>query len=1096
MRHKQDDPLIGETMGQCQIVEKLGEGSMGAVYKARHLSLDRFSALKVLPEELARNTPEAAERFLREARAAAALSHPNIVAIHNVGLADGRRFIEMEYVEGTDLQERLEGGHQLRVKDATEYIRDTAKALRAAHAKNLVHRDIKPANIMVTDEGEVKVMDFGLAKDVRSAEGQLTMDGAIVRTPYYMSPEQCEGEPLDGRADIYSLAATYYFLLTGREPFPGGSVMAILLKHKTQPPPDPRERRPDLPDEAWHIVRRGMAKAPDERYQTCDEMLADLDNVLAATAQAAGMQTLITSRMGTTATGTASQFPAERATSPNNLPIQTTSFVGRPKELAEAKRLLEGTRLLTVTGVGGVGKTRLALQVGADLRNRFHDGVWLVELAALSDPGLVPQALATALDIREQAGRPLLDTLVDRLRARRLLLLLDNCEHLMEASAELADALLKGCPDVQLLVTSREALGLGGEVTWRIPSLPAPDPQHLEAAAGGLTTALTQYEAVQLLIDRAVAAKPGFAVTDENVRAVSRICWRLDGIPLAIELAAARMKVLTAAQIAERLDDRFRLLTGGSRTALPRQRTLRATIDWSHNLLSEKDRVLLRRLSVFAGGWTLEAAEAACAGPGGTQADSDDSLIAESEVLDLLSELVEKSLATAEEQRGEMRYRLLETVRQYATERLTESGEGAALRDRHRDFYLALAEHKWADRGTDFEPLDTEHDNLRAALAWSKSTANGGEMALRLAAALSWFWRERGSLSEGRAHLAEILARADAASRTEARARALSAAGSLALRQGDYPAARRQYEESRAICRELGDKGGVATSLDGLAMLAARQADYPAARVLREEVLAIRRELGQKASVISCLVGLGHVACDQGDYSAARAFHEEALAIGRELQHQSRITAALHALGLVALRQGNYSEARSHYEEALAVERELGSKYGIAASLDVLGMAASAEGDYSAARALHEESLAIRRESGEKSGVAHCLAHLGRLASNEGDHSAARALHEEALAIWRELGERRSIAESLEAFAPVFMAEGQSELAARLLGAADALREATRAPLPPFQRDQYDREVAAVRAALGEETFAAAWAEGRTMATEDAVAWALRERDP
>ncbi len=825
---------------------------------------------------------------------------------------------------------------------------------------------------------------------------------------------------------------------------------------------------------------------------------------------------------------------------PTNLPLQATSFVGREREMAEVKRLLEGTRLLTVTGVGGVGKTRLALQVGGDLLDQFPDGVWLVELAALSDPTLVPQAVATALGVREEPHRPLGETVLDYLREKRLLLILDNSEHLIEACAELADAVLKGCPDVQLLATSREALGIAGEVTFLVPSLPAPEPERMEAAPAELAAVLRQYEAVQLFIDRGVAAKPGFGVTNENAPAVAQICWRLDGIPLAIELAAARTRALTAEQIADRLDDRFGLLTGGSRTALPRQRTLQAAIDWSYDLLSEKERLLLRRLSVFAGGWTLEAAEAVCADPDDSQAEPSACGIEQYEVLDLLSQLVEKSMVATEEENGEMRYRLLETVRQYAGERLMESGEAERLRERHRDFFVAVAERaepelEGPDQKSWLDRLETEHDNLRAALAWCKSAADGAEAGLRLAAALVWFWVGRGHWREARAHLADVLAHEGAGEPTAARVKALNAAGHLAVLQGDHSAAwglheealaisrehgyqegvssslrglgfvawrrgdlsttRALCEEALAISRECGSRLGIARSLSVLAMPAERHGDYARSRALREEALAIYREVGDKSRMAHCLASVGWVALSGGDRSVARAHFEESLTIRRELGDRAGVAACLGGLGMVARRDGDYSAARPLYEESLAISRELGNKTGIAGSLHELGWAAWDDGDYSAARAHFGESLAIRRELGNQHVLALSLGALAMVSTAQGHYAAARALYGESLAMWRALGQERDAAQCLARLAELCGTEDDAGRAARLLGAAEALREAIDPRLSPGERKGHDRSVAAVREALGDEAFEAAWAEGQDMTMDEAIAYALGEGD-
>src|SRR5579884_1453224 len=508
-------------------------------------------------------------------------------------------------------------------------------------------------------------------------------------------------------------------------------------------------------------------------------------------------------------------FPPLRSLSPEttNLPVQLTSFIGREKEMEEIKRLLSRTRLLTLTGSGGCGKTRLAAQVGADLLADFADGVWLVELAAIADPALVPQTVASTLGIREEPGQRLLETLQQHLKPKSLLLLLDNCEHLSAACAQLAETLLQACPNLRILASSREALGIAGELAYRVPSLSLPELPRLPSAEAALVPALARCEATRLFVERAALSYPGFALTEQNAPAVAQVCVRLDGIPLAIELAAARIKVLSADQIAARLDDRFRLLTGGSRTALPRQQTLRALIDWSYDLLSEAERTLLRRLSVFLGGWTLEAAEAVCAdashappraaamGAGehaaapleaGSRENAGGPVAAEA-VLDLLSRLVDKSLVLVEESaEAEARYRLLETVRQYSRDRLMESEEARDLRCRHRDWFLTLAEGaerrlRGPDQVAWLNRLAQEHDNLRMALEWCRAEEDAGaEAGLRLAGALWRFWRVRGYLSEGRERLEAALAQASASERTAQRAKALYGLAALAWGQGDY----------------------------------------------------------------------------------------------------------------------------------------------------------------------------------------------------------------------------------------------------------------------------------------------------------------------
>jgi predicted ATPase len=653
------------------------------------------------------------------------------------------------------------------------------------------------------------------------------------------------------------------------------------------------------------------------------------------------------------------------------LPMPLTSFVGREREVAEVRRLLTTTRLVTLTGTGGVGKTRLALQVAAELVGSYPDGVCLVELAPLADPVVVPQAVASALRVREQPGRPLQQTLADALRDRRLLLVLDNCEHLVTACAELAGALLRFCPDLHILATSREVLRIGGETAWRVPPLKLPP--LVSAGPSPATSSpvllllqeVERSEAVRLFIARAAVALPGFALTDGNAPTVACICHRLDGLPLAIELAAARVSALGLEQLAARLADRFRLLTGGSRTALPRHQTLRATLEWSYALLAEPEQRLFDRLAVFAGGWTLEAAEAVGAGDGIESAD----------VLELLIHLVDKSLVVAQEGlRGEAWYRLLETLREYGWEGLTRSGGADATLRRHVAFFLALAERAepelmGAEQRVWLGRLEHQHDNLRAALRWTMESGEA-ELGLRLAGALGWFWSFHGHYSEGRRWLEGLLGVAGgggAAALAATRAKALSSAGHLAIYQGDYSRAAALLEESLVMFRDLGDKGGIAGSL------------------LR--------------------------------------------------------------LGITARYQGDYRRAVALEEESLRLFRDLGDKYGITHTLMNLGAAATDQGDYRRATALEEESLRLSQDLGDKLWSAYALLNLGRIAWYQGDYGRAAAVLEESLTIFRDLGDKRGMALGMEGLAAVACAQEQPERAARLFGAAQAVREAIGMPL-------------------------------------------------
>jgi len=634
-------------------------------------------------------------------------------------------------------------------------------------------------------------------------------------------------------------------------------------------------------------------------------------------------------------------------TFPNNLPIQLTSFVGREREKAEVKSLLSTTRLVTLTGTGGAGKTRLALQAAAEMLDEVKDGVWLVELAPLSEPVLVPRTVTAALGLPEPAGRPVIETLADYLRPRSVLLLLDNCEHLLTACAHLGATLLRACPRLQILATSREALDIEGETRYRVPSLSLPP-----AAALSLER-LNEFESVRLFIERAAAALPSFVVTPQNAEAVAAVCQQLDGIPLAIELAAARVKVLSVPQIAERLGDRFRLLTGGSRTGLPQHQTLRAAMDWSYELLSEQERILFRRLSVFAGGWTLEAAESVCAG---------DSVEAP-EILDLLAQVADKSLVMVETQGALAWYRLLETVRQYARDRLTEAGEAPAVRMRHRDWYLDLAERaerelRGPGQGVWLERLEREHDNLRAALEWSMAEHDGAHAGLRLAGALHWFWFVHGHWSEGRRWLDAALTRSTDAP-ASALLKALQGIAFLAYRQGHYRRATAVEEQGLAMSRQLGDRGSSALFLITSGLVALRQGDYGRATAQIEESLALSRQLEDKWLTSLALGNLGAVARHQHDYQQAEALYEQSLALSREIGDKRRIAYSLRNLGIVALHRGDDARARAFFIESLSLVKEFWDPYITEGCVEGLAALSGARGHHTRAARLLGASEAL-----------------------------------------------------------------------------------------------------------------------------------------
>ena len=734
-------------------------------------------------------------------------------------------------------------------------------------------------------------------------------------------------------------------------------------------------------------------------------------------------------------------FPTLRSldTLPNNLPRQLTSFVGRERELAEIRNLVAANALVTLTGPGGSGKTRLALQAGAEFVGRFEDGVWLAELATLTDPHLMPEAVAAALGVRNQTVVPsLVDTLIQYLRPKSILILMDNCEHLREAAADLVASLLRACPQVRFMATSQAALAVEGEATYQVPPLSMPDPKHLPSV-----DELMRFEAVRLFVDRAVLSQPRFTLTPRNAAAVAQITSRLDGIPLAIELAAARVKAIPVEEIAARLDDRFRLLISGTRTIPPQHQTLQATLDWSHDLLTPTEQMLLRRLSAFAGGFTLDAVEAVCG--------VDESQ--KGEILDVLTSLVDRSLVQFEEDQA--RYRLLETIRLYARDKLVAAGEEALIRGRHRDWYLRLAEKaerhligpeqkEWLDQ------LEREHENMQAALEWCRLDPDGAEPGVRLAGALWRFWSIRGYWSEGRAWLEG----------------ALSKAGTL---------------ESLARVK----------ALNGAAYLAFFQSDARRAEELLNESLVLARRIGDKSGAAFCLSLLGLEACRISNYKQAQQRAEESLTLSRELGSLEGIAGSLAVLGLVAREAREPAKAAAYMTESLAYFRQIGDQVGAGLVLTNLGLVLREAGDNERARAVFEEGLAVFSELKDTFGIAFSLSNLGILAWGERDYARAETLFKESLELRRDIGDKRGIAISLIGLAVAALGQGHLQRAATIFGTAEALREAIEVPPPPFIRDHYDRLVADLRTALGEEAFKKAWDQGRSLPFEQAVVSAL-----
>ncbi len=763
------------------------------------------------------------------------------------------------------------------------------------------------------------------------------------------------------------------------------------------------------------------------------------------------------------------------------LPTPPTALVGRHAEVNALSGWLAQASmpLVTLTGPGGVGKTRLALEVAIQFGERFIDGVAFVNLAALRDSALVPGAVAEVLGIRESQGQGVGQGVLAYLAEKRLLLLLDNFEQVVAAAPWLAEVLAT-CPALRMLVTSRTALRLRGEREFPVLPLPLPHPAYWWPV-----DALARNPAVDLFVRRAQAVRPDFALTAADAPSVAEIVRRLDGLPLAIELAAARVKVLPLSALLARLERRLDVLVGGARDLPERQQTLRRTLAWSCELLDAEERALFRRLAVFAGGCDLEAAEQVCAGGG----------IAARQVLDLLARLIDHSLVQAE-LAGMPRYWLLETTRAYASEQLEEAGEAADLQRRHCDWCLALAERAESEwRGPRqvawLERLELEHDNMRAALRCAEETG-AKEAELRLAGSLYRFWEVRGHWREGQEWLRRALA-GNSGQPTAARAKAMQAAALLAANVGDYDDSVRLLEEVVVLWRHLGDERSLAWSLDDLGSVFRRHGDYERATPLYEESLAIWRDVGDAGGIGWMLHGLGVVAHEQGNHARALALYEEALVRWQEEGDLIGIAMSLDGLAGVAHDQGDLCRALARYEEAVPIKRQRGDVLGLACSFDYLGTLALEQGDSERALGLYEEGLALKRQLGEPSQISFTLYNLCLATYKRGDHERAAAVGLEALALERKMGNTVYMARWLEGWAAAVLAHGSAEQAAWLLASAAVLREGSGSP--PRDRTRYERLLARVGAVLTVEAFAAAWAAGRAMTPEQAAIAALGVAD-
>ncbi|HVI06894.1 MAG TPA: protein kinase, partial [Candidatus Binatia bacterium] len=975
--------------------------------------------LKFLPDDIAHDS-QAVSRFQREAKAASALNHPNIVTIYELGHLQGTHYIAMEMISGETLRAHIASG-PLPFRKAIAIATQIADALAKAHETGLVHRDLKPENLMVTHDGTAKILDFGLAKlrshppeaESPTLGAPLTDPGTIMGTVGYMSPEQANGGEVDFRSDQFSFGAVLYEMVNGRPAFQGrgrAEIMAAIVRDQPQ-------RRGSMkvlvPAPFFWILERCLAKDPDQRYGSTQDLARDLAKVRDLRIDPE------------------SRHPVR----PSNMPVQRTAFIGREREVATLRQLLErdDVQLVTLTGPGGIGKTRLALQVVTQMGEGFAPGICFVSLSAVRGNESMTTAIAHAVGVRDVPGQSSWESLKEYVRrlSQPLLLLLDNFEHLLSAASEVAELLTLN-PNLKVLVTSQALLHISGEHELAVPALAAPDIGSVRAPE-----AVLRFPAVALFLERAKAVKHDFAVTKENAAAVGGICRRLDGVPLAIELAASRIKLLSPTAIFTRLESSLNLLTGGARDLPARQQTLRATVEWSYSLLNTAEQSLFRRLSVFFGGCTLEAAEATCDTKGDLGID----------ILDGMASMVDKSLIQQLGEDGaETRFLMLSTIREYALERLVESGEESATRRAHAAYYVVLAEECGGELSTHpewRERFDFEHLNFREALEFLIRTGET-DWGMRLGSALFHFWETREHLAEGQRLLKRLL---DLPGAAESKMRARILFYAAVLTQDDFASAQRLQEQSLKVCRDLHDHRGAAVSLNALGVTARERGDLDTARSLFEQSAAAWRDLGSSID-------------------AARA---------------------LSNLANVLRLQRNYARAHALYDECLAIFHAAGDGAGVAWTLNYLGDLVRDSVDSLAARSYYEQSLAAFRKLGDGWGIASALSDLARLSAADGHHQDAEKLYGESMKIFQDLGHKRGIARVLECFAVSAAARSRARQALRLAGAAAALRQRIGAPLIPAEQAKLDRKLEPARNMLTNAADVEAWSSGWEMSVEEAV---------
>ena len=993
----------GSRLGRYEIRALLGAGGMGEVYLAHDDQLQRPVALKVLGRST-REDKELRRRLEQEARAASALNHPNILTVYDVGFAGEEQFIATEFVDGMTLRQRMIW-REPSLGEVLDVSVQIASALAAAEAGGLVHRDIKPDNVMIRADGYVKLLDFGLARAAISND-QDASDPSVVRgTVFYMSPEQLRGMVLDTRSDMWSLGVVLYELVSGRLPFEGVN-SAVVASNILRAEPRPLTRRDGeaVPPRLASIIARTLMKDRARRYQTARELLDDLQKLRGdIDRDAAAIEGTYESRLATT-----EQVSVE-GTVPTNLPAALTPMVGRDAECDDILALLRrpDVRLVTLTGPGGTGKTRLSLAAGARLLREYDDGVWWISLGAILDAPMVVSEIAAVLDVAEGGAR-LMDVVKSALREKTSLLILDNFEQVLGAAPAIAE-ILEAAPHVKALVTSRSPLRIRGEREYAVPPLMTPPldlPLDIDAIAA--------FPSVDLFLQRAMSVNSDFIATPENVRAIAEICSRLDGLPLAIELAAARVKLLPPQAMLNRVENRLKLLSGGSRDLPARQQTMRAAISWGYNLLDDAEKELFATLSVFRGGFSIDEAErlverrapspAESSGGRGVRRSTED-------VLDGISSLVDKAFLRRDPASPDdaPRFGMLETIREYGMECLAEQGRAKETRDAHARLMASVAE----ERELEIDRLGLDLDNFRIALDCAVA-ANDAELALRLGAALWWSWYVRGHYGEGRRWLEAVL---DLAGGHEEpiRAKALTGAGALAFLQCDYDRAIALLDDSIDLARAHGDPMSLARSLQFR----------------------------------------GSICRERGEYESAIDLHLLSRTLWEELEDRANVGRSLNYVGFASWLKRDFTRTFELCEATLQLFRDRKDTEGVVWSLLNLAAAALYSGDLVRAEQRVDECLSWSRAGGFKEGLAWGLNFLGYTVRARGERDHALSILADSLALHWELGDRWRTASVLEAL-------GGLRHDPRLIGAGAALRVQLGTPVPPAERVQYDIDVAAV----------------------------------